>query len=171
MLISNEIKTLCDQGRLFEMPPLDWRAPLIRLVFVSPQLRRFLLQPATSNRVNEDRKRLHRLFDRFISGQMISVALRRNIKGSNIKRLSPRTEEVWEFKIRKGPQFRVFGRFAQPDTFVALTGPVDRAGCDYGAEITRCQREWVSLLPGHPPLHGRVASDYITTRVFTLGNP
>jgi putative component of toxin-antitoxin plasmid stabilization module len=171
MLITNEIKTLCDQGRLFEIPPLDWRAPIRRQVFVSPQLHGFLLHPSASKQVKEDCQRLQRLFDRFISGRTISVALKRQIKGSNMKRLSPRSEEVWEFKITQGPQFRVFGRFAQPDVFIALTGPVDRAGCDYSTEIVNCQKEWVYLFPGHPPLFGRVASDYIAANVVSLGNP
>ena len=71
---------------------------------------------------------------------------KRTLKGSNIKRLSPSSAEVWEFKVKTRQQIRVFGRFAAKDLFVAITGPVDRANCDFAAEKIRCQQEWSDLL-------------------------
>ena len=171
MLIGDTIKHLCDQGRLFEVRPLDWRAPIERKVYVSPDLHRFLTQPSSDKGANLDRRKLQRLFDRFISGRGISVALERRTKSSDLKRLSRGEDEVWEFKVRAAkPQLRVFGRFASVDIFIALTGPVDRRNCDYPGEIIRCQREWHTLLPEYSPVHGSQANDYISTNVVSLGN-
>ncbi len=171
MLTEQEIKTLCDQGRIVKVPSLDWRAPTERFVYASPEMYRFLTASSSDSTVEQDRSRLHRLMDRFTSGRGISVALKRHINGSNLKRLSPGTEEVWEFKITSQPQFRVFGRFARPDNFIVLTGPVDRQGCDYDAEKLRCQAEWNNLGQGFTPLYGSRANDYITTNVIPLGDP
>ena len=99
------------------------------------------------------------------------IAFARQIKGTDMKRLTPKSAEVWEFKIRKG-QLRVFGRFAHVDTIIALTGPVGRVGLNYPVEITRCQQEWQNVLDGHSPVYGRKVSDYISgTDVVSLGNP
>lgn len=172
MLITDEIKHLCAQGRLFPVDALDWRAPVERTIYVSPDLHRFLTWKSTDAAANKDRRMLQRLFDRFISGQEISVALKQSIKGTNLKLLSPGKEEVWEFKVRKRrPQLRVFGRFAQIDVFVALTGPHDRPNLDYDAEIRRCQHEWDKVLPAHSPIHGRHVSDYIRSKGILIGNP
>jgi len=70
------------------------------------------------------------------------------------------------------PQLRVFGRFAQADIFVALTGPADRAHCDYATEIVRCQQAWQNCFDGYSPIYGSKVSDYISgANVFPLGNP
>ena len=120
MLTEGEIKALCDQAKLFKVTPNDWRAPIMRSVYLSPDIHRFLNEPS-NNSIG-----LQRLFDRFISGQVISVAFEPRFMGTQIKRLSPRRREVWEFKIRdrRRPQLRVFGRFADAKIFFALTGPV-----------------------------------------------
>jgi hypothetical protein len=172
MLIANEIRRLCDQRRLFELRPLDWHAPIKRPVYVSPDLNRFLTQASASNQANQDRRKLQALFDRFISGATIVIAFEQQINGTDMKRLTPRKAEVWEFKITKAPQLRVFARFALVDTVIALTGPVDRAGCNYPMEITRCQREWEKILSGYSPIYGSKVSDYISgTNVLPRGNP
>jgi len=169
MLIEeDEIKRLCDQGRLFRVEPLAWRETQERAIYVSRDIYRFLTQPSADPAANGDRRKLHRLFDRFISGQEISAAFKRNIKGSNIKRLSPPNAEVWEFKVKARPQLRVFGRFAAKDLFLAITGPVDRANCDFQAEKIRCQYEWSKLLPEHSPIHGSTIDDYISAKGISL---
>jgi hypothetical protein len=174
MLTTGEIKALCDQAKLFTVTPNDWRAPIERPIYVSPDLHRFLNGPLSSRLEDNYRARLQRLFDRFISGQAISVAFERHLMGTEIKRLSPRREEVWEFKIRdkRRPQLRVFGRFADAKVFFALTGPVFRSDCDYDAEIDLCQRHWDNLAPGKLPVYGRTLSDYFgSTKVLPFGNP
>ena len=112
---------------------------------------------------------LQDLFDQFISGNFISVGLEPPVMYTDIKRLSPASAEVWEFKAgKKQRHLRVFGRFAALNTFVTLTGPVDRVGLDYPHEILRCQEEWRNLLDGQPPVYGRSESDYISPNGVSL---
>jgi hypothetical protein len=168
MLIEDEIKRLCDQGRLFAVEPLEWRENQEREVYVSPDINEFLTKTSSDPAVNADRRKLQRLFDRFISGQEITVAFRQSIKRSNMKRLYPPSAEVWEFKVRTRPQLRVFGRFAGKDLFLAITGPVDRPNCDHNVEIVRCQEEWAALLPKHSPIYGSTINDYISAKAISL---
>jgi hypothetical protein len=171
MLISERIERLCEERRLFRVEPLDWRGGREqRTVYVSRDLYRFIELPSTDPATNAERRRLQRLFDRFILGQEVSVTFGRRTRPSHIKRLS-KSAEVWEFKIRgrrAKHQARVFGRFAQADVFLALTGPVDRLECDYESEIARCQRQWDVLLPEHSPVYGNTIDDYISTKAIPL---
>ena len=172
MLIEQQIKRLCDNGVLVQIKPLDWRIQIKRPMYAARDLNRFLTQNAHTAQANGDRRRLQALFDRFISGQTISVAFERHIKATDMKRLTPKSAEVWEFKIRKGSQLRVFGRFALVNTIIALTGPVFRAGCNYSVEKTRCQQEWQKIFNGYSPVYGSKLSDYISgTNVVPFGNP
>jgi hypothetical protein len=154
---------------LFEVEPLDWRTEKKRNLYVSPDIHRFLTYKSDSARTNRDRRKLQALFDQFISGNFISIGLEPPETGTNIKRLSPASAEAWEFKVgQKQFQLRVFGRFAALNTFVTLTGPVDRAGLNYLHEILRCQEEWQNLLDGQPPVYGRHESDYISPNGVSL---
>jgi hypothetical protein len=175
MLIPKHVERLCEEEKLFRVEPLDSRSPQnARTIYVSRCLYRFLETQSGVPETNALRRRLQSLFDRFVSGKEVHVALAPKVKGSDIKRLSPKNREVWEFKIRgrrgKG-QARVFGRFAATDVFIALTGPVDRADCDYQGEICRCQRAWRELLPDYSPVCGRVLRDYISAKAVSFGDP
>lgn len=103
----------------------------------------------------------------------MSVTLEASVMRTDLKRLSPGTGEVWEWKIgtRKFSQWRVFGRFAEFNHFVALTGPSDRSNIDVTAEIRRCQDEWRNLFGDLPPHHGSVIDDYISPSSINLTNP
>jgi hypothetical protein len=171
MLIHKEIKRLCEDGRLFLVDPLDHRASIKRPIYVSRALHEFLSTQSVSSETNEDRRSLLALFRRFISGDSMTVAFKPAIKGSDLKRLQPRGAEVWEFKERRR-QFRVFGRFADVDTMIVLTGPVDRVGLDYEKEKPLCQQAWQKIFGDIPPVFGRKLSDYFSgTNVVPLGNP
>jgi hypothetical protein len=170
MLTMSEIRSLCDQKQLFEVKLLDWRASVKRPVYVSADLNRFLTQTSASQKTNNDRRYLQALLDRFISGDYIVITFDRKIMNTDLKRLSPKSAEVWEFKVQKA-RSRVFGRFALVDTMIALTGPVDRTGCNYAAEIPRCQAEWQNIFDGRSPVYGSKTSDYISgTNVLSLGS-
>lgn len=172
MLIADAIKDLCDRRQLFEVESLDWRTARTRRVYVSPDIHRFLTHKSTDRGTNKDRRRLQALLDRFISGDFVSVALEPPEMGTDIKRLSPASAEVWEFKVgtAKHLQFRVFGRFAERNVFLALTGPTARASVDYAKEIVRCQEKWRNLFGGQPPLYGRHEDDYVWPNGVALRN-
>jgi hypothetical protein len=169
MLIDSVFERLCDGQRLVEVEPLDWRSERKRRLYVTQDVNRFLTFQARDAGTNRDRRRLQALFDRFISGDFISIGLEPPIMATDIKRLSPASAEVWEFKVGRGrSQLRVFGRFAAINTFVALTGPVDRRRLDYERETTRCREEWRRLFDEEPPLYGKNEYDYIAPNGLSL---
>lgn len=91
--------------------------------------------------------------------------------GTDIKRPSPGSAEVWEFKAGKGSsQFRVFGRFAEVNVFVVLTGPSDRTKVNYSREMVRCQEIWRHLFGVQAPLYGRQEDDYIRPKAVAVRN-
>jgi len=176
MLIADRIKTLCDRQQLVEIEPLDWRAARKRRVYVSPDIARFLTRKSADRGTNQDRRALQALFDRFISGNFVSVALEPPEMGTDIKRLSPGNAEVWEFKVvrkagKRRLQFRVLGRFAELNVFVVLTGPADRLLIDYSSEILQCQERWLHLFGDQPPRYGRYEYDYIWPNGVSLRDP
>jgi len=85
-----------------------------------------------------------------------------------IKRLEQPPPEIWEIRITNPtPQIRVFGRFAEPDTFVATDmNTRDLLGRKGSHEWRRacadCQQEWQRLFPANGPFQGAVVADYIT---------
>jgi hypothetical protein len=163
MLTEREIKDLSDAGRLILVSPLEWRTPRKRTIYASPDVYRFLTYRSVDPGTNNERRKLQALFDRFTSGDFISIGLEPTRFATDIKRLSPPSAEVWEFKVRlkKDLQLRIFGRFAYLNTFVALTGPADRAGVNYQNEIVRCQENWRTVFDDKAPLYGGEEDDYI----------
>jgi hypothetical protein len=163
MLTADEIKRVSESGRLVLVRPLDWRAPKKRTLYASPDLHGFLTYESADPGTNRDRRKLQALFDRFISGDFVPISLEPTVMSTDIKRLSPASAEVWEFKVRlkRDLQLRVFGRFASLNTFIVLIGPADRTGVNYSNEIVRCQEDWRTMFDDRPPLYGRNEDDYI----------
>jgi hypothetical protein len=169
MLIEDVLARLCGEQRLMEVEHFDWRSERKRRVYATQDINRFLTLEARDSGTNRDRRRLQALFDRFISGEFISIGLEPPIMATDIKRLSPASAEVWEFKVgRRRSQLRVFGRFAALNTFVALTGPVDRTQLHYEREILRCREEWRRLFDDEPPLHGKNEYGYVSPNGLSL---
>jgi hypothetical protein len=83
-----------------------------------------------------------------------------------LKRLT-KVHEVWTLRsVRPKPSLRVFGRFAEPDVFIAThiverseLGEKDSEG--YRREILRCKSKWSQLFTS-PPHSGKSYNDYIT---------
>ena len=173
MLIADAIQNLCDEERLFRFDSLEWRQKEVRRIHVSSDLHQFLTTRSRDAGANRDRAKLQALFDAFVAGKYISATLEADVMGTDMKRLSPGSDEVWEFKIgkRKFVQFRVFGRFAEFNHFIALTGPVDRSRIDDGAEIIRCQDVWRTLFKDLRPHYGSQLDDYFSSAPVSLSNP
>lgn len=85
-----------------------------------------------------------------------------------IKRLEPPPPEIWEIRITyPSPFVRIFGRFAEPDTFIAtdmhtreFLGP--KGSVAWNQACQACDAEWHRLFPSDPPLQGSIVADYIT---------
>lgn len=89
-------------------------------------------------------------------------------------RLNHPDDEVWEIRILDTePQWRLFGRFAVRDTFVALIGPIDHDEVsddeDFEEVKAHCKAEWDRLfgLPNRP-VRGKKIYDYISKPVLVV---
>jgi hypothetical protein len=173
MLIADAIQRLCNKGSLFPVESLRWREPQIRTVHVSADLHRFLETKSGDASTNRDRRKLQALFDAFIAGDFVSATFEKDTMGTDLKRLQPPPAEIWEAKIgvKKFVQFRVFGRFADYNHFVALTGPVDRTNIDTENEKIRCQDTWRNLFGDLSPHQGVTLDDYYSSAPIPLTNP
>lgn len=105
-------------------------------------------------------------FDFFTNNGVLQLG-----KGSNgggfLKLLQPAREAVWEIRSQSPkPGIRVFGRFAEQDTFIATNlafrKELGNANSDAFREaIETCKREWRNCFGELEPLRGRNVSDYI----------
>jgi hypothetical protein len=170
MSILNELKEQIRRGNLFEIIRRDLRASddreYRRWIYVSSAINQEI-----SNRFNEPAfRKLSALFQAFIMGATIPIALIPDHKNAEWARLRPAGYEVWETRIRRtSPELRVLGRFADVDTFVALNlyDSQLKGRRTWDTAKVRCQSDWAALFPNSPPVHGNTANDYIRTK-FTL---
>lgn len=94
-----------------------------------------------------------------------------------IKRLESPPPEIWEIRVTNpAPQARIFGRFAEPDTFIAtdmntrsFLGRKDSTNWKQACAL--CAADWAALFPTNLPFQGSVVSDYISENCddFPLG--
>jgi len=172
MLIADAIQKLCQEEKLFPVESLRWRASQVRKIHVSADLHRFLETESSDAATNRDRRKLQALFDAFIAGDYVSATLEEATMRTDLKRLQP-PRAVWEVKIgkKKFVQLRVFGRFADYNHFIALTGPVDRTNIDTEAEKVRCQATWWNLFGYWSPRQGVTLDDYYSSAPISHTDP
>lgn len=150
--------------------------PHVRVLYVATDL---LDEIRSDERDPYRMGQLHRDFDRFCQGGLITIGYGRESR-CLMKPLDPRADEVWELRSRDPrPQVRVFGRFAAPDVFVATNaeyrdelGEPDLTrweGNNWPAEILRCKARWRVLVPGQAPIRGDSIHDYITVGAVEVG--
>lgn len=90
------------------------------------------------------------------------------INSKFMKWLDPHKHEIWEIRsVRPRPSLRVFGRFAEPDVFVA-THMVERSplggkfSMNWCLEMVTCEQEWKRIFT-YAPFSAEVYENYITT--------
>jgi len=106
--------------------------------------------------------RAQQVVDSFINNSRIKVRLppSKSIK-AQLALLEPSNEEIWEFRTEK-PGIRVFGRFAEHNTFIALNTELrENINDDFAREKEECKRLWRGFFQSYKPHHGTEISDYI----------
>lgn len=89
-------------------------------------------------------------------------------QGGFLKRLVPPPPEIWAIRVTfPQPQVRIFGRFAEQDTFIALDmhtrGFLGKKGSSqWRAASSKCATDWATLFPNQLPHQGTSAADYIS---------
>ena len=162
------IRECVDGGELVRLPPLLPNGTVMRDVFVTHQVDRYLRQAATGLSPSVLKKAVDtRLaLDRFSLGKRQVVRLDPNADApsAQLARNHPTSAGIWEFRIRDPkPQIRVFGGFALQDTFVALDYR-ERAGLDFDEAVRNALDLWRHLFKDHRPVTGENINDYLSDR-------
>lgn len=165
--LADEIDRLKREGSLHVVEPLLPGSPMPRVILATT-----CVHDAINVELNDDahEKRMAKLradLERFVKGQNIIVGARLH-GGCFLKRLEPAEAAVWEIISRNPkPSYRVFGRFARKDVFVA-TMVIERTLLGefmsrlWRREIRRCKADWSRLFPANVPLLGDDINDYIS---------
>jgi hypothetical protein len=88
--------------------------------------------------------------------------------GHFLKRLKPPPPEIWEIRITEPiVQARVFGRFAEQDTFIATDirtrGMLGKMGSkNWKSACAQCVSDWQALFPNHPPHSGATIHEFVS---------
>ena len=131
----------------------------------------FPYQPSETR--NPPRRRIFLTAPDLDTGGFVAAGLTRFVLGERVyksflKRLDPPPEEIWEIRVTAPrPQWRLLGRFLEPDTLV-LTGVFSRdalgrkGSAAWKAAIADCVRQWAVLFPGRSPHSATTIHDYVT---------
>jgi hypothetical protein len=104
---------------------------------------------------------------------VVEAALTRWVSGARIyraflRRLDAPPPEIWEIRVTEPlVRARLFGRFADSDTFILtnmrtrqLLGK--RGSVGWARAMSDCEQCWGRLFPGHAPYAGTWMRDYVT---------
>ena len=136
-----------------------------RTVFVSEEVAEIVIPPSAKTWEGRRHARLRALLDGFTEGDFITIAEDPHDKAASaiLARVDPVGEEVWDFRcLDPNPGIRVFGCFAETDTFVALTWDYRENIEDWAAEVVRCRTAWTTLFCGLPSFKGKILNEYIS---------
>jgi len=152
---------------LFYLPPTLDGEEACRTVFVSREIRDIVMVPQDRSRDARRHAALRALLDAFTIGTEITIAENPHDKDrcAMLARIEPVSAEVWDFRcLDPKPGIRAFGRFSEPDIFVALTWNYRENihPNNWAHEVTRCQDEWQRLVGYNSPHHGNTINAYLT---------
>lgn len=153
------LKMAVEAGNLVLLVPLSPRATKRRALYVTNELWK-LLDAQTEDDITEERYGKLR-------ADLETFVVERDLYPHYLYWLTPRGDLVWEIRsTADAPSLRVLGRFAEPDSFVALT---IEARSELGgwnspswkrARRTTVQR-WHTVLPV-PPIQGVTENDFFS---------
>jgi hypothetical protein len=174
MSIRDEINRCLSESSLF-LHRLVVPTEVKRTMFLSREIKELLEGPWEDRQIQYRSGPLRDDLDRFVAGRPIGVAPSPyQARTAYIAQLDAPRDEVWEIRSRDPkPAIRVFGRFAEKDTFVSLIwsyraplgGPGSREWRD-AVEI--CKTEWRKLFLTWPPHSGEDINGYLSQPFFLV---
>jgi hypothetical protein len=184
MSIHDAINCWIKQGRLFVLTRALPSDPVERTMLISPEIKELVDGPWQDTSMERRCGRLRADLEAFIGGDIIPVCLNPfEAKTAYFGRLHPASDGIFDIRSRDpSPALRVFGAFAETDTFVALTwsprsrqvrwtikrplGP--RGSRAWRDAVVGCKTEWKRLFPTYPPVTGDRLHDYISQSVVLV---
>ena len=174
MSIQDEIRTLCEDKRLFLLENILRHLPTFRHLLVVPELYA-LTETGPWDSVTQERRfrRLRANLDEFTRGATLTVEWNPyEARDAYFGRLDRIEDEVWDIRSRDpAPAIRVLGSFADKDVFVGLVwGWRKDWGCRDSREwrdaIERTKCEWRKLFPTYKPHRGEHLHAYLSDAVL-----
>jgi hypothetical protein len=174
MSIRDEIARQCEERRLFFLPPAMTFIPVVRHLFVSPELYRLAETGPWADIAEEKRFGLLRAnLDDFTRNAPLTVEWNPfEARDAYFGRLDPISDEVWDIRSRDPrPAIRVLGSFADTDTFVGLVWGWrkewdGKESCEWRDARVRTGAEWRKLFPAYTPHKGDHIHDYLSNAVL-----
>lgn len=139
-------------------------------MFVSQEVNEIVWPPFPNNWEGKRHSKVRALLDSFTEGDVISVAEDPYDKAASaiLARVDAVEAEVWDIRcLDPSPGIRVFGRFSEPDTFIALTWEY-RENVDWPTETARCQAAWRALFGAIAPHSGSALHEYISYNFYSV---
>lgn len=180
MSIKSELRRLVDEEVLWCVEPFPGD-PAARTVLVSGQLTAVLVAAERESRIGRLRANLLNV----VAGGDVSMSfVPFKHKAATFGLLDPEAEATWEYRSQDpSPGLRVFGRFADIDTFVAIdwrprSKPLegfdkkplgDRHSMEYQFAQIEVEQFWRTHLAAVTPVSGDDCDDYFSERCTVVG--
>lgn len=180
MSIKSELKRLVDEEVLWCVEPFPGD-PIVRTVLVSSALNAIFASAAAEGRIA---RLLANLQDVAAGGDVTLSFEPFRHKNATFGILDPPAEATWELRSRDPkPGLRVFGRFADADTFIGVdwwprSKPLegfdkeplgDRHSMEYLFAQIAVEQFWKEHLASITPVSGDNCSDYFSERCSVVG--
>lgn len=164
MSIDDEIRLRVKEGRLFRYEPRD-SLSVVRPVFISQSVHSEIYKPHPDflNEIEGARA----LLEKFMFGKEVSATLKRS-PNTDLKRLQDGLKPiVWEMRVCRPCQARLFGCFAKSDVFIA-TELAGRDGLNFDENIADAKTRWNALFPSNRPIISDSVNGYISGKARKL---
>jgi hypothetical protein len=165
MSIRDAIAEAVQKGDLYHLPTFAISPAPTRAVFVTSEVMDFVVR-ALPRELAYASSNARLMLDSFSVGDRFAVSIDPHNKRHvcQLSRNSPKSEGVWQFRIRDPkPQLRIFGCFAEKDTFVALSVALreDLTG-NFGLAVVENSAIWGDIFRYHQPLTGDELDAYLS---------
>lgn len=179
MSIADSLLKAVEVGDLAFLP-MEKSDPIDRVMLISREITELLNGANAAQKARA--KRLLADLQSFVKGEVISICLRPYEHGeAYFGRLDPVGSSIWDVRSRKpDPGLRIFGMFADLDTFVALSWwprsikvswalkePLgDKNSLNWRIAMHDCDSQWHSTLPGEVAVSGLEVERYVSGNYY-----
>lgn len=166
MSISTIISSLVQQGKLAPYLPVRTIRKAKRRLYMTKNMSQKFADNTSAVNLLVGRGTIESALNSWVLGDHIHD----NGNGGSgfLKRLEPPPPEIWEIRITEPSiQVRVFGRFADTDTFVATdmltrTSLGRKGSATWKAACKNCETDWDLLFGSNGPHTGVKVKDYVS---------
>jgi hypothetical protein len=138
-------------------------------LYLAPEASADLINPQSAICLLVGRGYVEAAMTRWVNGEHIYGRTEHGVtRYGFLCRLDPPPPEIWEIRVTEPiERARLFGRFAEPDSFI-MTGMRTRrvlgkrGSSDWAREMSSCEQSWRRFFPNHQPFSGKRMSDYAT---------